>query len=85
MHQSRHCVAPVTVVTFLNSLVNVISVLVVLAVFVVLRVIWAAANVALVGLLRTGNIQSAARMVWQGIVTLSREQKRRARSPRKRS
>ncbi len=55
------------------------------AVFVVMRVIWAAANVALVGLLRTGNIQSAARMVWQGIVTLSREQKRRARTPRKRS
>lgn len=55
------------------------------AVFVVMRVMWAVANVALVGLLRTGNMQSAARMVWQGIVTLSREQRRRARTPRKRS
>lgn len=55
------------------------------AVFVVMRMLWAVSNVALVGLLRTGNIQSAARMVWQGIVTLSREQRRRARTPRKRS
>lgn len=55
------------------------------AVFVVLRMLWAVSNVALVGLLRSGNIQSAARLVWQGIVTLSREQKRRARTPRKRN
>lgn len=54
------------------------------AVFVVLRMLWAVSNVALVGLLRSGNISTAARMVWQGIVNLSKEQRHRSRSPRKR-
>jgi gas vesicle protein len=50
------------------------------AVFVVLRVLWAVGNVALVGLLRSGNLSMAARMLWQGIVKLSREQHARARN-----
>ena len=47
------------------------------AVFVVLRVMWAMGNVALVGLLRSGNLALAARMLWKGIVKLSNEQKER--------
>lgn len=53
------------------------------AVFVVLRVLWAMSNVALVGLLRSGNLSVAARTLWQMIVKLSREQKARG-SMRKR-
>lgn len=54
------------------------------AVFVVLRVLWAMSNVALVGLLRSGNLTVAARTLWQMIVKLSREQHARAKSRTKR-
>jgi len=54
------------------------------AVFFVLRAIWAMSNVALVGLLRSGNITMVAKMLWKNIVKLSLEQKQRAKNRRKR-
>jgi len=54
------------------------------AVFFVLRAIWAMSNVALVGLLRSGNITMVARMLWKSIVKLSIEQKQRAQNRKKR-
>lgn len=54
------------------------------AVFVVLRVLWAASNVALVGLLRSGNLSVAARTLWSAIVRLSREQRQRGKRARRR-
>lgn len=54
------------------------------AVFFVLRAIWAMSNVALVGLLRSGNITMVARMLWKSIVKLSMEQKQRAQNRKKR-
>jgi hypothetical protein len=54
------------------------------AVFFVLRGLWAMSSVALVGLLRSGNLATAARMVWQAIVKLSREQRGRVKKNRRR-
>jgi hypothetical protein len=48
------------------------------AVFAVLRVVWAGANIAVAGLLYTGNLHIAARFIWKKIVNLSLEQKHRA-------
>lgn len=48
------------------------------AVFAVMRVGWAAANLAVAGLLYTNNLHLAASQLWKRIVKLSLEQKRRA-------
>mmetsp|Transcript_12005 Transcript_12005/g.26943 ORF Transcript_12005/g.26943 Transcript_12005/m.26943 type:complete len:239 (-) Transcript_12005:216-932(-) len=48
------------------------------AVLWVLRATWAVGNVMLLGLLRSGNMGMAARVLWQNIVKLSNEQRKRA-------
>ena len=54
------------------------------AVFAALRVGWAMANVALLGLINSGNLTYAARLLWQRIVKLSRDQQQRARNRKRR-
>lgn len=53
------------------------------AVFAVMRVLFAAGQLAVAGLVYTGNVEIAVRTLWKAIVKLSIEQKRRSEEKRK--
>lgn len=53
------------------------------AVFAVMRVLFAAGQLVAAGLVYTGNVEVAVKMVWKAIVKVSLEQKRRSEEKRK--
>lgn len=53
------------------------------AVFFVLRSLWALSYVAIIGLLKTGNIELVTKLLWRNIVKLSLEQQKRAKNRKK--
>jgi hypothetical protein len=53
------------------------------AVFAIMRVLFAAGQLAAAGLVYTGNVEVAVRMLWKGIVKISLEQKKRAAERKK--